>query len=77
VWYVYIIKKSGYYYTGITTDIPNRLCQHGNPQLLYKETFPDKHLAARREKQIKGWSRTKKELLIAKFTGEFTLSEAK
>ena len=77
MWYVYIIKKSGHYYTGITTDITNRLRQHGNTQLLYKETFPDKHLAARREKQIKGWSRAKKELLIAKFTGEFTLSEAK
>jgi predicted GIY-YIG superfamily endonuclease len=58
-------------------DITNRLRQHGNPLLLYKETFADKYLAAQREKQIKGWSRAKKEQLIAKFAGEFTLSEAK
>jgi predicted GIY-YIG superfamily endonuclease len=67
VWHVYIIEKSGRYYTGITTDITNRLRQHGNPQLLYKETFTDNHLAAQREKQIKSWSRAKKECLFAEF----------
>ena len=67
MWYLYIIKKNNKYYTGITTDLKNRLHQHGNPPLLYSEKFPDKYAAARRDKEIKGWSRSKKEQLIAKF----------
>ncbi len=67
MWYVYIIEKNARYYTGITTDLKNRLHQHGNPPLLYKESFPDKFLAVRREKQIKEFSRAKKQALIAKF----------
>jgi predicted GIY-YIG superfamily endonuclease len=63
MWHLYIIEKSDKYYTGITTDLKNRLRQHGNPPLLYKETFPDKHQAAKREKQIKGFSRIKRETL--------------
>jgi len=59
MWHVYIIEKNDRYYTGITTDLKNRLHQHGNPPLLYKETFPDKLHAVRREK---------KEKLIAKFS---------
>ncbi|MHC4619853.1 MAG: hypothetical protein ACYTEQ_19070 [Planctomycetota bacterium] len=34
--------------------------------MLYKESLPTKHLAAQREKQIKGFSRKKKETLFAK-----------
>jgi predicted GIY-YIG superfamily endonuclease len=68
MWYLYIIEKHGKYYTGITTHLKNRLQQHGNSPLLYKETFTDKHQAAKRERQIKGFSRAKKEKLIAKFT---------
>jgi len=60
MWHLYIIEKSDKYYTGITTDLKNRLRQHGNPPLLYKEQFPDKYQAATREKVIKGFSRTKK-----------------
>jgi len=67
MWYLYIIKKKDRYYTGITTDLNNRLHQHGNLSLLYKEPFSNKHLAAKREKQVKGWSKEKKEPLIAKF----------
>jgi predicted GIY-YIG superfamily endonuclease len=63
MWHLYIIEKSDKYYTGITTDLKNRLRQHGNPPLLYKETFPDNHQAAKREKQIKGFSRIKRETL--------------
>jgi len=40
--------------------------QHGNPPLLYKETFPDKLQAAAREKAVKGYSRNKKQALVAK-----------
>jgi len=68
MWYLYIIKKKDRYCTGITTDLNNRLHQHGNPPLLYKEAFPDKLRAARREREIKGWSKVKKEELIAKFS---------
>jgi len=68
MWYLYIIEKNDKYYAGITTDLKNRLRQHGNPPLLYKETFSDKHQAAKREKQIKGFSRAKKQALIAKFS---------
>jgi predicted GIY-YIG superfamily endonuclease len=34
-WCVYIIEKSGRYYTGITTDLANRLRQHGAEKALY------------------------------------------
>ncbi|MCK4752546.1 MAG: GIY-YIG nuclease family protein [Planctomycetes bacterium] len=68
MWNLYIIQKNGKYYTGITTDLKNRLRQHGNPPLLYKESFSDKHRVAHREKQIKGFSRAKKANLIAKFS---------
>jgi predicted GIY-YIG superfamily endonuclease len=57
-------------YTGITTDIPHRMRQHG-AELLYSEVHPDKHSAARREKEIKGWRREKKLVLIC---GEVSLS---
>jgi len=64
MWYLYIIKERKKFYTGITTDLKNRLHQHGNPPLLYKETFQNKHQAARRERQIKGESYAKKQDLI-------------
>ncbi len=66
-WFLYIIDKKDKYYTGITTDLQHRLKQHGVSDLLYKETFPDKFSAAKREKQIKGWSSAKKERLITSF----------
>jgi len=68
MWTLYIILKGGKYYTGITTDLKNRLRQHSSPPLLYKETFSDKFQAARREREIKGWSKAKKDQLIAKFS---------
>jgi len=36
-WWVYIVDKSGKLYVGITTDIDNRLRQHGNTPLLHRE----------------------------------------
>ncbi|MFC1808306.1 GIY-YIG nuclease family protein, partial [Candidatus Omnitrophota bacterium] len=67
MWHIYIIEKNSKYYTGITSDLNNRLRQHGNPPLLFKETFSDKYQAAKKEKKIKAWSRINKERLIAKF----------
>ncbi|MHC4545860.1 MAG: GIY-YIG nuclease family protein [Planctomycetota bacterium] len=42
MWHLYIIKQREKFYTGITTDLKNRLHQHGNPPLLYKEHFQNK-----------------------------------
>jgi putative endonuclease len=67
MWFLYIIQKKNRYYTGITSDLQNRLRQHGNPPILYHEALDNKFQAAKREREIKGWSRRKKEELIAKF----------
>ncbi len=42
----------------------NRLRQHRQAELLYVESFDDKHKAALRERQIKKWRRNKKLTLI-------------
>ena len=63
MWYVYICNRKGQLYTGITTDLQHRMRQH-RAKLLYSEIFQDKHEAALREKQIKGWRREKKLELI-------------
>ena len=68
MWCVYIVEKMGKYYTGITCNLKRRIHQHGDVPLLYFEKFPDKFTAARREKEIKGWSRFKKEKLIVKLS---------
>jgi predicted GIY-YIG superfamily endonuclease len=68
MWTVYIILKGDRYYTGITNNLVHRLRQHGDVELLYKEDFPDKYQAAAREKAIKGFSRAKKQALVAKFS---------
>ena len=64
MWHLYIIKEREKFYTGITNDLKYRLHQHGNPPLLYKKAFPNKHQAAIRERQIKGWTKAKKQELI-------------
>ena len=63
MWYLYICNRNGQLYTGITTDINHRMKQHG-AHLLYQESYEFRDDAVRREKQIKGWSRTKKLHLI-------------
>ena len=68
MWYVYIIKEKQKFYTGLTTALENRLHQHGNPPLLYKEAFPNKHQAARSQRQINGWAKAKKQELITALT---------
>ncbi|HOX11009.1 MAG TPA: GIY-YIG nuclease family protein [Candidatus Moranbacteria bacterium] len=78
LWYVYIAKaKTSRYYTGITTDAQKRIERHNNGKgsnmarqqgpfvLVYKSlSFQNKSEARKREAQIKGWSRIKKEKLI-------------
>ena len=76
---VYILKCSdGSYYTGITNDIDRRMYEHENGinitcytykrrplSLLFIENFIDVNHAIEFEKQVKGWSRKKKEAIIA------------
>ena len=78
-YYVYILDcKDWSYYTGVTNDIETRLWEHHTGQddkaytytrrpveLKYVEIFQDIDQAISREKQIKGWSRKKKQALIA------------
>ncbi|MDR1460169.1 MAG: GIY-YIG nuclease family protein [Campylobacteraceae bacterium] len=78
--YVYILfnKKNGTLYTGVTSDLIRRVCEHkeksgdgftkkyGVDKLGYYEVFESMTDAISREKQIKGGSRKKKLGLIEK-----------
>lgn len=77
IWYLYIVEcRDGSLYTGITDDIPRRMAQHnagkgakytrgrGPVILRYQETCGTHGDALRRELQIKGLSRKKKEALV-------------
>ncbi len=76
--FLYILKCSdGSYYTGSTVNLTKRLNEHfeglganhtrkyGPVELVYFEEFHLISLAFKREKQIQGWTRKKKEALIA------------
>ena len=78
LWHIYIVKaKTGRYYTGITTDPEARMDKHNigkgsqfarlqGPFLLVYTSCPfrNKSEARKREIQIKGWTKAKKEKLI-------------
>ncbi len=64
-WYTYIIEKKGKLYVGITTDLENRMRQHGVKEPLYYEGPMPKAEAIKRERDLKGWSRNKKLFLIS------------
>ena len=82
-YYVYILtnKSKTVLYTGITNNLKERLYFHQNPEpfskaftakykcffLIYYEHFQDVNDAIKREKQIKGLSRKKKENIISEF----------
>ena len=80
-YYVYILGNVSrtVLYVGFTGNLGARLWQHRNDlvkgfsqkyhvhNLLYYELFEDPENAILREKQIKGWSRKKKEELISEF----------
>jgi len=77
-WCVYIAKaKTGRYYVGITNSPETRIAKHntgkgsrmakqqGPFELLYiSPPFLNKSRAQKREIQVKGWARDKKEKLI-------------
>ena len=65
-WWVYIIDRDGRMYIGITTDLGNRMRQHGRSDPFYREGPMSRENAVKREKELKGWSRKKKLELIAK-----------
>ena len=76
-YYVYIMTNhSKTLYTGVTNDLQRRVFEHKNKQvsgftsrynitkLVYFEISSSSYDAIRREKQIKGWLRSKKIALI-------------
>jgi putative endonuclease len=77
-YFVYILTDKGRstLYTGMTNDLVNRLWQHRNPEsasftqryhcivLVYCEHYGNVQDAIAREKQLKGWRRSKKIALI-------------
>jgi putative endonuclease len=75
--WLYILKcADGSYYAGSTTNLSLRLTQHQAGEgsvytrgrlpveLVYVQEFQSEHEAFLRERQVKGWSRAKKEALI-------------
>jgi putative endonuclease len=84
-WYVYIItnKKSGVLYIGVTNDLVRRMCEHKEKlvpgfssrynltRLVCYEAFGDPYNAIIREKQLKGWLRSKKVELIERENREW------
>ena len=81
--YVYFLtnQTQTVLYIGVTNDLTRRLCEHnsnrGNASkftgkyqadlLMYFEIAPDATQAITREKQLKGWTRRKKDALITAF----------
>jgi predicted GIY-YIG superfamily endonuclease len=76
-WFVYILRcGDDSLYTGITSDVERRLAMHragkgakytrgrGPLTVVYTEQLPDKSAALRRERAIKGLSRSEKLALI-------------
>lgn len=77
-YYVYILRCSdGSYYAGVTNDVARRIYEHNNGldsksytfkrrplECVYSAEFGDIWEAIAFEKQIKRWSRKKKEALI-------------
>ena len=85
LYYVYILTNVNHtvLYTGVTNDLERRCYEHKQKKkkgftqkynvdkLIYFEKFDFINLAIAREKQIKGYSRTKKIALIDKINKEW------
>ena len=85
LYYVYILTNANHkvLYAGITNDLERRCYEHRKKQikgftqrynvdkLIYYERFDFVDIAIAREKQIKGYSRTKKISLINEFNSEW------
>ncbi len=85
IYYVYIPTNANHtvLYTGVTNDIVRRCFEHKKKiikgftykynvdNLVYYEIFENIDLAIAREKQIKGYSRSKKTALIDSFNHQW------
>ena len=76
--YIYILRcENDELYVGSTNDINDRVVRHKSgrgavytkhhkpEELIYTEEYETYQEAFKRERQIKGWSRAKKEALVA------------
>jgi putative endonuclease len=87
MWFVYLLLcDNKIFYVGITNDLQNRISQHQSKlstatrkynviKVVYCEQYSSKHDAAIREKQLKGWSHAKKQMLIDGKLGRNTCTE--
>ena len=76
MWYVYLLLcDNKTFYVGISNDLVQRInnhscnrslytCRFSVIKLAYCERYAGKKDALKREKQIKGWNRAKKQMLI-------------
>ncbi len=84
--YIVTNKNKSVLYTGVTNDLRRRLYEHEQNSegeqshftgkykafyLVYWERFENIKQAIEREKEIKGWKRTKKNKLISDFNAEW------
>jgi putative endonuclease len=90
-YYVYILKCSdNSYYTGVTNNLQKRFMEHQSGrdsasytftrrpvQLVFFAEFSDIEIAIAKEKQIKRWSKRKKEALINENFDALTLLSKK
>ncbi len=84
-YYVYIITNSNnrVMYIGVTNDLERRLYEHKNKladgftkrynisKLVYYEHTTDIYSAITREKQLKGWNRSRKNALVETMNPEW------
>ena len=77
-YYVYMLTNMSrvVLYIGVTSDLEGRLYEHRTSdtpcftqkyrvdRLVWHEDYPDPQSAIAREKQLKGWTRTKKNALV-------------
>ena len=80
-YYVYFVCNESrvVLYIGVTNNLEGRLYQHRGAEiagfteryrvnrLVYYEDYPDARSAIAREKQLKGWTRAKKNALVERF----------
>ena len=78
-YFVYILTNwnNAILYIGMTSNLPNRIYQHKNKvtpgftekynvnKLVYYEIADDAYTAVSRERQLKGWLRSKKLALVS------------
>jgi putative endonuclease len=77
MYFVYFVQCSdGLYYTGVTNNLERRVNEHNSGlmggftskrlpvRVVYNQSFQNAEDAIKSEKQLKGWSRKKKEALI-------------